>query len=160
MKTPPPVDHGGQMTVEISAAFNNALARAVAKIGFNYMTYVAGNRLALSPSFSAIRRFIRYGEEPWRDFVSISHMPILANDGAHYRITQGHLIVLEWRQKNDEIVVRFSPFNALTYEIVLARPCRELWRPIESGHCFDWESRKVSKLASSPLPPSPVFRLP
>ena len=160
MQTPPSVDHDGQMTVEISAALNNALARAVAKIAFNYMTHVAGNRLTLGPSFSAIRRFIRHDEGPWGDFVSVNHKPILANDGAHYRITQGHLIVLEWRPQNDDIVVRFSPFNVLTYEIVLARSCRELWRPIDCGHCFDWESRKVSSLASSRFPPSPVFRLP
>ena len=64
-------------------------------------------------------------------------------------MTQGHIVVVEWYGGTRAIRSCVSLFNCMTYEIALCQNFNGLWRPIESGHLFDWESRSVVALASS-----------
>ena len=58
---PPPVDSEGLM-VEITGTLDKELARAIAKIGFNYLAHVAGADFVLAEHFDQARAFIRDGE--------------------------------------------------------------------------------------------------
>src|SRR5258708_7399819 len=68
---PPPDRVDGKMLVEIKSKVDQLLARAIAKIAFNYMAFHAGAKFALSANFDPARRFIRYdqGADDWRQFI-------------------------------------------------------------------------------------------
>ncbi len=150
---PPPTDNG-ELEVEIRATFDKPLARAIAKIGFNYLAHVVGAEFVLTAHFDGVRTFIRHGEGERPSFVMLQNQPILHNESSRYRITGGHLVVVEWHEGTTAIRARVSPFNTMTYEVRLCPNFDGVWRPIESGHLFDWESGNVIPLGSrrrSPL---------
>ena len=60
------------------------------------------------------------------------------------KITQGHLINVDWRK--DAIVSKISPFNSYTYAVLLCSNYTGIWFPIKSGHHFDLETKEVNKL--------------
>ncbi len=146
---PPPPTENSELEVEIQATLDKSLARAIAKIGFNYLAYVAGAEFVLAACFDRVRSFTRQGEGERSDFVRLRNEPILGNETRRYRMTEGHLAVVEWHDGTSAIRARVSPFNAMTYEISLCRSFAGVWRPIESGHVFDWESHTVVPLSSA-----------
>lgn len=147
---PPPITNGG-LDVEMIGTIDRIVARTVAKIAFNYASYQIGHAFVLDANFDPIRRFIRYDEGEWRSFVHVDGHPLLADETPHYRRTRGHLIVLEWKASTQWAVrARVSPFNELTYTIVLSAHGPDLWQPIDQGHHFDWQSREISRLTMIP----------
>lgn len=144
---PPPERIEGKMLVEIKSKVDRLLARAIAKIAFNYMAFHAGASFALSANFGPSRRFIRYDEggEDWREFVRILSKPLLAEETEDLQVTRGHILILGWRDL-DTLVVLVSPYNSMAYEVTLTRSYRGIWQPLKIGQVFDWEHRNIVPL--------------
>jgi hypothetical protein len=153
---PPPERIDGQIIVEVRGTIDKLIARAVARIGFNYMAKQAGPNFALNSSFDPIRRFIRYDEggNDWREFVRIINEPLLSEETEDLRVTQGHVVLLRWFTL-DTVQVRVSPYNSLAYEVTMTKRYTGVWRPLKVGHVFDWEHRVIHELTavSSVIPP-------
>jgi hypothetical protein len=137
----------GEVLVAVTAHISALLVRAIAKIAFNYLAHKAGS-FALDPSFNEVRRFIRLGEGSWKRFVSLSNVPVLANDALWYGALRGHIVVLDWPGRAGGIVSKVSPFNEITYVVTLAHRCEALWRPLQYGSYFDWENEEIKPLTT------------
>jgi len=143
----PPSD--GEIIIAVTGIVDALLARAIAKIAFNYMTYFAGPDFALNEAFGVVRRFVRYGEGGWRDVVRVSTRPILANDAVWYGAVRGHLVTVAWPGAARTITSNVSLFNEAAYVVTLARRCDAIWRPLRFGHLFNWETREITKLTTA-----------
>ncbi|MGO9452742.1 MAG: hypothetical protein ACLQDV_17120, partial [Candidatus Binataceae bacterium] len=159
---PPPERVEGKILVEIKAKVDTSIARAIAKIAFNYMTKEAGVKFALDASFDPLREFIRHGEggNNWRQFVRIVSKPLLAEETEDLQVTRGHVLIFGWHDF-DTLETYVSPYNSMTYRVTLTRSHRGIWQPLQRGHVFDWEHRKV--MAFTPvsrilLPPGSAQR--
>lgn len=146
---PPGAD--GEMTVAITATVNGLLARSIAKIAFNYLSYISGADLVFDSAFNEIRRFIGYGVGNWKTFVRPRPDPIVVNDHIWYGSIRAHLITLDWPERGETIESSVSLFNETMYDIRLATRCPLLWRPIRSGHAFFWETGEINRLVSTGL---------
>jgi|SRR5277367_4134351 len=149
MPSPPTTD--GEIKVEITARVNALLTRSIAKIAFNYLSYIAGAEFVFDPAFNEVRRFIRYGEGNWRTFVSARARPIIGNDRIWYGSIRAHLLVLDWPVRGQAIDSSVSLFNETMYDVKLGSRPLLLWRPIRSGHAFFWETGEIKELVSSSL---------
>jgi hypothetical protein len=148
--TTPPVPEHREIVVDVQTAVDALLHRAVAKIAFNYLAYTQGPDFALNENFERVRRFIRYGTPPGYRLVRLLGRPILATDRPRRRHTQGHIVVLYWTADRNHLVANVSPFNEVTYSIILATHFRGLWHEIRSGHHFDLDTRDITPLRSIP----------
>jgi hypothetical protein len=145
---PAPPQQNGKVMIDIVASFSQLLARGIAKIAFNYMTFFAGTDFALHEDFNDIRRFIRYGKGQWSDFVDVKARSVLANDAIWYGATRAHIVTVDWPGASQSIVSNVSLFNELAYSVALARWCTTVWRLLIFGHLFDWETGEITRLAT------------
>jgi hypothetical protein len=129
--------------------FDAIILRCVAKISFNYMTYVTSADFAIGHDFHGIRAFIREGRRPGYPLVVHRARPILADDTPSVRQTNGHLVTTNWTRDSRHIVGQLSLFNGPTYSVSLARNFSGLWLPLRSGHHFNLETRQINKLTSA-----------
>lgn len=141
-------DRGSEISeVEVEIIVDEFIFRAMAKIVFNYLAYVAGPNFALSSQFDKIREFVRYDKQLLQPMVSVNTIPILTYDQQHMRQTNGHIIVIDWDHRSNVIIGKLSFFNWATYRIVLTRNCsRMVFRNIRSGHHYNFGSNQVEKL--------------
>jgi hypothetical protein len=139
----------GEAQAEVTAEVDIATRRCVAKMAFNYLAAVMGPDFVLNSDFDPIRHFIREGTDPAYRIVTESHRPILADDDVSHRQTRGHLIVVQPDDQTGELVCLFSPFNEITYRVVLRR--NSSGALFNFGHHYDLETRRVTPLASSSL---------
>lgn len=137
-----------EVLAQIDAQVDRDIARAIAKMGFNYMAYTSGAEFALGRDFDPIRAFVRYGEGDldWREFVQIRQDPILADDTRRWRQTDGHLVTVQWDGGLTGIFAQVSLFNAWTYVVKLAPRFGGIFRKVASGHLFSVRGRRVSPL--------------
>ena len=142
---PPP--EGGLAPLDLRMRFDAMIFRCVAKIAFNYMASAAGANFTCMDAFDAARAFIRYGTKPPHRLVIPRARPILADDTATMRQTNGHLLTLDWTLDLRAGIGQVSLFNGPTYTVILAQSYVGIWRYIRSGHHFDLETRRVSQLA-------------
>ncbi len=142
---------GKNVDVEIRTTIDKIIFRGIAKIVFNYLTYVAGVSFVLSDDFTKVRRFIRYGEMPdWKP-VLIQKSPILHEEKRfNIRQTKGHMVTVNWNRAKTVVISQVTLFNMLVYKIVFCKRFNGIYRLIASGHHFDIENRKISKLVSLP----------
>jgi hypothetical protein len=148
---PSPPIANGEVIAEITATINDLLARSIAKIAFNYLSYISGTSFVLDSAFNDIRRFIRYGGDSWRTFVRTRAEPIVVNDRIWYGSVRAHLITIDWPEREPTIVSSVFLFNETMYDVKLGSRPSLLWRPIRSGHAFFWETGEIKKLVSSGL---------
>lgn len=146
----------GEIDLDIRWAVDSLIARATAKIGFNYLAYAQGAEFCLRSEFDPIRRFVREGTGEWKSFVDVSHEPILAQDHPQVRHTRGHLLTVGWGagasgRLAGHLVPQVSLFNEVTYRIHLCRRFEGIWRDIASGHHYDLEERRVEPLGRTRL---------
>jgi hypothetical protein len=59
-----PVTSDGKVLIEIAAAVDQTIFRAIAKIVFNYVAHLHGADFVLRCDFDEIRKYVRYGTEP------------------------------------------------------------------------------------------------
>jgi len=155
-----------EITANIESDLTGVLSRAIAKIAFNYMTWVMYRDdpdFAYKPEFDAVRRFIREGSGRASDFVEVVDRPILGGDGDRIRRANGHLVTVEWQRSYPwHVFSSVSPFNLVTYEVTLAAQMSGIWRDIRSGHLWDLWSGEVGRLRSGRdrIIPPPPFKLP
>ena len=141
----PPMTRGGKLTVEVELLFDAPLARAVAKIAFNYLTKTQGAAFALRPEFDGVRRFIRYGEGKRLEFVHTIEGPIV-KDRRGGPPPVWHVLTQYWDEKREAILCQLTLFNYLAYHVRFCRDFGGVWRELISGHVFDVEKRAVREL--------------
>ena len=148
----PPETADGKMLVEVKFRVDRLLARAIAKIAFNYVAFHAGATFVQKDSFDPIRRFIRYDEngENWRQFVQFLSGPLLAQETAELQITRGHILIARWKDMHT-LTVSISPFNAMAYEVTLTKRFFDVAMPVKAGHLkaghlYDWATHRISPL--------------
>lgn len=153
----------GEIDFDVAWAVDAIVARAAAKIGFNYLAFTMGAEFCLRPEFDPIRRFIRDGAGEWRTFVDVSQEPILVQDHPQVRHTRGHLLTVGWGaevggQLAGHLMAQVSLYNEVTYRIHLCRHFDGIWRDIASGHHYDLEARRVEPLGRTRLVQPAGFR--
>jgi hypothetical protein len=140
----------GKIEMAVDATVDAPLARAISKIAFNYLAHVTGSEFALRSCFDPLRAFVRWGSGSWP--LTVKPGPLLRLDEtANKRVTRAHLVTVAWRGPftASQIVGQVSLFNGVVYEVMLCEryPSEEVWRPVDSGHQFDWEKRKIRPLS-------------
>ena len=130
---------------EIKGTIDRKLFRAIAKIGFNYLTYWQSSDFMHQEVFDTIRRYIRYGETTSYPLVQVLEKPILADENDRKR-RLGHLVTVNWAGDNVSIVSQVSLFNWITYSISLSRGYSEERRNIKKGHFFKTNSKEILEL--------------
>lgn len=137
--------------VEVRYSIDDLVLRTVAKIAFNYLARVTEDRVrgfVKRPEFEEIRQFIRHGTKPAWNVVSISDKKMLLGDSRRFRITNGHLIGVSWPDPQRPPIGKVSLFNQITYVVQFSESPPGIWWELDSGHHFDIQSRRMSKLAS------------
>ena len=151
-----PVTVDGTVLIEIRAAVDQIIFRAIAKIAFNYVAHEHRPDFVLRSDFDEVRDYIRLGTAPrWAarlPVVTPIPNPILFDDTRRLRETNGHLITFDWAPGQMGLMAQLSLFNSITYQIRLCPSYSGLWHPeMRRGHHFDIESRKIESLFSSAL---------
>lgn len=142
----------GEMTpTEITVRVDRALMRCAAKIVFNYLADREGRDFVLHDSFDAVRRFVRWNQSASYRLVLVDDAPILADDSARRRRTNGHLITVDWDADGRSIVGQVSLFNHTRYSVLLGTNYSGIWRPLRHGHHFCIKTRKASPLLGTRL---------
>lgn len=142
----------GEVTLMIGAVFDATIARAIAKISFNYLAYSLGPGYARYRDFDSIRRFIRYGEGEWRDLVASTDEPILAEDTRRVRTTRGHLLTLSnGGGMAGPIVGSVSLYNDMTYRVALSARTPGVARRVRKGHHYNLRTLTVKRLVDGSL---------
>ncbi|OLD38528.1 MAG: hypothetical protein AUI57_06685 [Candidatus Rokubacteria bacterium 13_1_40CM_2_68_8] len=145
-----PAFRDGRVNAELEFTFDKVLARAVAKIGFNYFAKTRGAELALRPDFDPVRRFVRQGEGRPPDFVQFGAAPVLRDFRGRELPARGHLVTVGWDADNaTEVIARVCPFQHITYIVRLCANFSGVWRPIESAHLYDLEKKRAERLAAA-----------
>jgi hypothetical protein len=136
-----------EMEIEVTLTVNQGIRRCIAKYAFNYLALVCGSEFARGRDFDIVRQFVRYGGRPRYPLVVASSRPILYDDRASARQTDGHLLTLSWAGSLSDLVGEVSLFNSITYRVSLCRQFSgRLWRPIRSGVHYDLERKIVKPL--------------
>lgn len=124
-------------------------ARCVAKIAINYMAHNIGSGFALHESFDEIRAYIRYGDFSGQQaFVYPRDQSLLREEQMGSKVTNGHILVVDWGVDPSHVVGHVAIFNLIRYDIVLSRRYVGLWIPLGIGHHFEVSSGKISKLVA------------
>jgi hypothetical protein len=138
---------GKQIKTLSKSTIDQIILRSIAKISFNYLAKTAGKSFVLSSCFNEIREYIRYGKKREERLVTISRKPILADEIVTFRKTDGHLVLVQWGDKNNlKIIGKVSLFNKLNYKVILCKFFKGIIREIASGHHFDIHSRQLEPL--------------
>ena len=140
-----PPDKSDNLLCEIEGEIDSMRFRAIAKIGFNYLTFWQDTEFMCQASFDAIRRFIRYGEKTTYPLVRVIEKPILADEDSKRR-RLGHLVTVNRAGDGMSIVSQVALFNWITYNISLARGYSGERRDIKKGHFFNTNSKEIYEL--------------
>lgn len=141
-----------KVNVEGTIKIDPIIYRAFSKIAFNYLAYNTDKEFVLKEDFDGIRNFIRYGKGNTEDYFNVNEPSILYKDRIlkkYYKgkkVTNGHLIILEWR--GSKIISKISIFNLTTYLVKLCANFKGIFRPLNRGHHFDIISKEVNSLIS------------
>jgi hypothetical protein len=145
-----PISEGSRVKVDSITALDGPVKRLMAKIAFNYLAFKCKANFVLNRYFDPVRKYVRYGEEPGFEMISVTREPILADDSVTQRQTSGHLLTLNWPSNAPDIIGQMSLFNHLRYDILLARNPELVWRDINIGHHFDIENRQIKQIRHKP----------
>jgi len=151
-----PITDDGKVLVEISAAVDQTIFRAIAEIAFNYMAHQHGSDFAPLADFDDIRNYIRYGTAPrWAERMPVVvpfPNPILFDDTRQSRQTNGHLVTFDWNAGQMGFMGQVSLFNTITHRIAICPSYKGIWHPdMGRGHHFDIEDKTIDPLFSSSL---------
>jgi hypothetical protein len=153
-----PITDDGKVLVEITAAVDQTIFRAISKIAFNYVAHQHGSNFVLRSDFDDVRNYIRCGTAPsWTARMPVVlpfHNPILYDDNLLFRQTNGHLITFDWNNGRTGFLSQVSLFNTITYHIAICPEFKGLWRDdYYRGHHFNTGDRTIAPLTriSKPL---------
>jgi hypothetical protein len=121
--------------------------RAVAKVAFNYLAYVAGRRTPLMANFDDIRDYIVKGDNQFGGNVVMAQQVIdLLDDRGQTR--RGHFVTLQ--SSTTGLVAQVSLFSEVRYLVQLAR-VPLLTMGFDAGHFFDLDARCVVPMKPPPF---------
>jgi hypothetical protein len=151
------VDADGMVPLMISGTIDPIIMRAVAKIAFNYFAFHYPS-IASMDQFNSIRRYIRYGEHPPANPVSLFQASILGGVPEDRQLL-AHVVTVAWDGSTERVVAQISLFSWVQYRVVLTADAFAI-APlcIDSGHLFDPLNRQVRPLSRwiSPANAAPV----
>jgi len=123
------------------------IARAIAKIGFNYLAYCEGAKFVLQNDFNPIRKYIRTGIEPGFPFLRVSREAISPDEFLSGYRRKAHIIIAHRYFLNvSAIFVSLSLFNWAMYTIRLVENPSNKEKKILSGHLFNLVTKNVEKI--------------
>jgi len=126
---------GDLLPVRIEVPEDEFTKRAIAKIGFNYLTKRAGATFTLDKGFDKVRRYIRYGEPLGNQLVRRIRKSPLHHGQNEARSRQGHLVQVGW-DEGTRVIGWVSLFQ-LNYFQIYFGSYQGVLRPIAGGHYFD-----------------------
>lgn len=140
----------GNIRAEVQYRMDQIIARAAAKIGFNYLVHSAGTAFALDEEFDPVRGFVRYDMGIPPTFVRPQATPMLEDrrGGAPPRC---HVLTVFWDGRRRDVLARLTLFNNHSYLVRLCQYYRGVWREIISGHTYDLDTREVRGLTHTHL---------
>ena len=141
----------GRVNAEIELTFDKVLARAVAKIAFNYLTKVHGANVALRPEFDGVRQFVRHDQGSPPDFVQFRPAPVLRDFSGKELPPRGHLLTVGWDTNGKDVLARVSPFQYMMYIVRLGVNYPGKLDPEDSGHLYDLKLRRAEKLTPAKI---------
>lgn len=126
---------------------DRVIARAVAKIAFNYLAKVSGAvspEFIFQPMFDDTRRFIRNDEGKAGRFVQVTPPP--ESLGLDERPSQDHVLALKWDEDDKGHILGFVKlFGFAEYIVRLAKSPPGVWLEIGAAHSYKLEDRVVVK---------------
>lgn len=142
---------------------DRVIARAVAKIAFNYLAKVSGaisSDFVFKPMFDDVRRFIREDDGKARRFVQVTAAgdSLLPEDRS---TSQDHILALKWEDDSKGHILGFVKlFGYAEYVVRLANNPTGVWLDIGSAHAYELENRTVVKGTQGRFvsPPGPGSR--
>ncbi|MDO8531059.1 MAG: HNH endonuclease [Dehalococcoidia bacterium] len=144
-------DHPVRIAFDIPAQ-DELVKRAIAKIAFNYLTWVYGIRVALNQGFNPIREYVRYGRLSKTPFINrISNLPIkVGAREAHDR--DGHVLLIDWAPRIRGVIAQVALFCAMPYyqEVHLGIYTGVLPAKVASIHYFDFRTKSVLEHTAVP----------
>jgi len=139
-----PVKPAETVQAQTTFVIDDVQYRAISKVAFNYLAFVAGAAIARMPQFNEARRYIRYASDPGRNIVrQVADSPVTVSDGPEGRDVPGHFITL---RHEADIVAEVSLFSSLLYVVALSVGDFAIGRLPASAHFFDLEKRRVVAL--------------
>ncbi|UCE39463.1 MAG: hypothetical protein JSW00_09655 [Thermoplasmata archaeon] len=145
----------GKIPVYVKARIDRIVYRGLSKIVFNYLTYHMGRKFVLREDFNGLRNFIRDDQGNGDRFFGITTNAILYRERVfRRRRLKGHIIVMKWENNNSDLIGRLTLYDAqigLTYLIILCKNYRGVWIPIQKGHYFDPDTKKIRELLHTNL---------
>lgn len=128
-----------------------AIRRCLAKIAFNHLAYVTGQRFDFlgTSDFDEVRNYIRYGtslDQNNRGLVLIGSTEAQLGFSSPAPVGGGHLIITAWDASNYAIISHLSIFGALGYRVILCRNYGGVWFDILKGHYFDLRNRQAREV--------------
>ncbi|HEX9485891.1 MAG TPA: HNH endonuclease [Gemmatimonadales bacterium] len=143
----------GVVTVEQEFEFTSEMQRAVAKIGFNYLTHCEDVEYALLEAFDPIRRYIRYGEKP-----SSSLPPVISLEGLPFdKITAAKEVLKDGPKRPvihfvnigtnvyRNIASAITLFGFMTHRVMLAEAFKGPM-PEQRAHLYNVKMKEVFEL--------------
>lgn len=125
---------------------DRVIARAIAKIAFNYLAKISGATVpdfVFKSMFDDVRRFVRYDEGGARSFVQVAAAgdSLLPEDRAE---SPDHILAVKWEEREKGYVLGFVKlFGYAEYVIRLADKPAGIWLDVGAAHHYLWENRTV-----------------
>jgi hypothetical protein len=124
------------------------IARALAKIAFNYFTHKYGSHLALSEGFNEIRDYIRYGVKTSGHLITIDQKPLMTHQQRlQMEMHASHRITINQNINNNYIIGKMLLFDNVSVTVILSK-CFGLVNIPMRGSQFDINSKKVIDIPS------------
>ena len=139
-----PTGDDGKLEVGIHAVIDDVVLRAITKIAFNYLAYVAGAVFVLHQDFDVVRQFVRGGGPGDWSPVSLRRHQFLLGDASPSQPKPSHSLDLAWSEDGTSPVAQVRFFNGNTYRVTFTWNYHGIWRPLRIGHHFDLETRRIS----------------
>jgi hypothetical protein len=140
-----PFSEDGRVMIHADHQNTPTTVRCLCKIALNYMALTQGPQFVLSASFDSLRSFIRYETGGAEGRMFVKPKPIIAQEIIRdERWTDGHILTIEGRPKDDIVEVQVAIFNSIPYQIPMCRDYQDEW--FAKGHHFDTHDWTVSEL--------------
>lgn len=144
-----PVESGGPLDVLSQFSIDDDIRRSLAKIAFNYFASAAGSDEALKAAYDPIRRYVRYGREPFLPIVR-SNVPRIFR---HEREAQGedpvvHYLAITRDRRSDVLFCQLSLVGWMAHNVTLRFSISDDVRDLRVGHLFNIADLTVSALTA------------
>jgi hypothetical protein len=141
----------GHVKTTVVGLITAADFRAIAKIAFNYLTFIAGPNFVLEPQFNEIRRFVRQGVPlPWESVKPTPNPWLVTNDNDNDKPLVGHYVIIRTRGRDIECDVCL--LMRTRYRVKLAAGGFLTPVSVNSGHLFDVVNRRALRIPSDQFP--------